>query len=120
MGLRLRWVNDGIHDLCWHDILTIVEQSPRLSAMVRHLSPEVYTWGLQEKLLASILHAIQSVSWQIGGGKGERPQPIHFAESHESDSEPSEEQDPFLSADGSGVFKGEAASIDEINEFLGW
>jgi hypothetical protein len=59
--LRLKWL--GTEALTWRDLLVIVHQSPRDSAVGSVLAPES-RWGLQEQLLAAAVDALMILAWQ--------------------------------------------------------
>lgn len=128
LGFRLRWVDQPEQDFSWKDVLVIVSQSPRLSALMRKVDPDLYHWGLQEHLTAALVDAVRGISWQLGGGKGKRPDPIpqgsggRLAQSTEysCDDTPNAGIDPLTSVEVSGTITGVAVSIDELNKFLGW
>jgi hypothetical protein len=75
LGLRLRWL--GTEWLTWGDLLAIVRQSPRGSALSRAINGESDIWGLPEHLLAGIADLIALGNWQRGGDeKAKRPDMI--------------------------------------------
>lgn len=76
MGLRLEWL--GTEALTWRDLLVIVHQSPRESAIGSVLAPES-RWGLQEQLLAAVLDVLMILAWQNTADAQEglnRPEPL--------------------------------------------
>ena len=74
LGLRLDWL--GSERLSWRDLLVVIRQSPRGSAMNRALDPD-HTWGLAEQLLAANFDALRVGIWQRGQGKrGDYPEPL--------------------------------------------
>lgn len=102
LGLRLR--NVGTEDFTWGDLLAIVRQSPRSSALFRSQHPDEAVWGHQEQLLALIADTLAAANWQRAQGKKkDYPKPIP---------RPGVEQDK--------KFGNEAVSIDEMSSWLGW
>lgn len=102
LGLRLR--NVGTDDFTWGDLLAIVQQSPRSSALFRAQYPDEAVWGHQEQLLALIADYLAAGNWQRGHGKkNDYPKPIP---------RPGVEQDK--------KFGNEAMPIDEMASWLGW
>lgn len=102
LGLRLR--NVGTDDFTWGDLLAIVQQSPRSSALGRALHPDESVWGMQEQLLALIADYISVGNWQRSQGKKkDYPKPIP---------RPGVEQDKKFGAD--------ALPMDEMASWLGW
>lgn len=101
LGLRLRDL--GTPALPWRDLLVIVRQSPRTSAVARSMYVEQSAWGLPEQLLASILDALSAANWQRGGGKGPRPAPL---------TRPGVESNERR--------MGRARPLDEVTRWLGW
>jgi hypothetical protein len=102
LGLRLR--NVGSEDFTWGDLLAIVRQSPRSSALYRSTNPEEAAWGLQEHLLATIADYTAIGIWQRGqGSKKDRPKPIP---------RPGVETDQKWGKD--------AIPVDEMAAWLGW
>lgn len=77
-GLRLRWLCDGIHDFNWRDLLDIVTESSRLSALYRALHPEDWYWSQEAMLLALVSDRLAILAWQKteNGRKGiKEPEP---------------------------------------------
>ncbi|MFE9497264.1 hypothetical protein [Streptomyces collinus] len=102
LGLRLR--NVGSEDFSWGDLLAIVRQSPRSSALFRAQHPEEAVWGHQEQLLALIADTLAAANWQRAQGKKkDYPKPI-----------------PRPGVEGDKKFGNEAVSIDEMASWLGW
>lgn len=102
LGLRLR--NIGTEDFTWGDLLAIVRQSPRSSALFRAQYPDESVWGHQEQLLALIADNLAAANWQRAQGKKQDyPKPIP---------RPGVEQD--------NKFGSEALTIDEMASWLGW
>lgn len=112
LGLRLRWVGDGTGRLNWRDLLVIVREAPRSSALMRHLLPEGSQWSVDSYLLAGVLDALQARLWQAGGGKGKKPDPVD---------RPDDKRDDLTlnpTGDQSGVFRGESTSMAEMDEWM--
>lgn len=102
LGLRLRDV--GTEDFTWGDLLTIVQQAPRSSALFRSMHPEEAEWGLQEQLLALNADYLAVSNWQRAQGKKkDYPKPIP---------RPGVEKDKKFGQD--------AVSIEEMTDWLGW
>ncbi len=75
MGLRLR--DAGSFAFNWRDLLVVVKNMPRSSALYRAMNPDDdATWGPSEYILAHIADATALRLWQAGGGKGSKPKPI--------------------------------------------
>ncbi|MET7741978.1 hypothetical protein [Streptomyces sp. NPDC005385] len=103
VGLRLRDV--GTEDFTWGDLLAIVRQSPRSSALFRSLYPDEAVWAHQEQLLATIADALHVGNWQRGqGNKKDYPKPIPR---------------PGVKPE-SEKFGKDAVTLDEISSWLGW
>ena len=102
LGLRLR--NVGTEDFTWGDLLAIVRQSPRSSALYRAMNPDEAEWGLTEQLLAVVADYTAVGNWQRGQGKQkDYPKPI-----------------PRPGVQGDKRYGKQAVSIDEMAEWLGW
>lgn len=102
LGLRLR--NVGSEDFTWGDLLAIVRQSPRSSALYRAMNPEESEWGLLEQLLAYNADLTAVANWQRGQGKKkDYPKPI-----------------PRPGIETDKRFGKDAMSIDEMAAWLGW
>ncbi|TKT03446.1 hypothetical protein [Streptomyces lasalocidi] len=102
LGLRLR--NVGTEDFTWGDLLAIVRQAPRSSALFRSMSPDEAMWGHTEQLLALIADFISVGNWQRSQGKKkDYPKPIP---------RPGVEQDK--------KFGTEAMSLEDAASWLGW
>lgn len=102
LGLRLR--NVGTDDFTWGDLLAIVRQSPRSSALYRDMNPEEAEWGMQEQLLAYCADLLAAGNWQRGQGKAkDYPKPI-----------------PRPGIETDKRFGKDAISIDEMADWLGW
>lgn len=134
LGLRLRWVGDGSGRVSWRDVIVIIRNAGQGTAIARHVHGEAAEWGAAEYLLAAAVDALNAANWQRSGDKhAKKPTPIPLpgVESHsrretpvrggEAPAKPSSKPsgDPF-DANQSGVFRGEAMPIDELNKFLGW
>lgn len=75
LGLRLDWL--GTPRLSWRDLLVIVKQSPRSSALAMAVHGEQTQWGVLEHLTGHVVDLLQLANWQRGGKKaGPRPKPI--------------------------------------------
>lgn len=131
IGLGLRLGQAGTSTLSWRDVYIIVAQAPRDSAVVRHLAPEAREWGISEQLQASIVDLLAGISWQLGGGKGKRPEPIprpgvDSADTTQAPAPSNKEtaaadtRDPWDKDGTGGTFRGVATPLDELNEWLGW
>jgi len=103
LGLRLR--NVGTDDFTWGDLLAIVRQSPRSSALFRAMHPEEAEWGLAEQLLAYNADLLSVGNWQRAqGAKKDYPKPIPR---------------PGVEAPEKKYGKG-AISIEDMQSWLGW
>lgn len=103
LGLRLR--NVGTEDFTWGDLLAIVQQSPRSSALFRAMHPEEAEWGMQEQLLALVADYLAAGNWQRGqGSKKNYPKPIPRPGVTSPDKK----------------FGQEAVSMEEMKAWLGW
>lgn len=102
LGLRLDWL--GSERLSWRDLLVVVNQSRRGSALYRALHPKEAEWGLGEHLLALNLDRLRDANWQRGGGVGPQPEPT---------------ERPGVDAQETR-HGSSAVSIDEMNRQLGW
>lgn len=125
MGLRLRWVGDGTDRLSWRDLIVLTRHPKPDTSLAEQVTGGESQWGLQEHLQASLFDAVQAIIWQNSGGKGPRPKPLSrpgqdgYAQPHSPQLAEGPQGNPF-NADESGVFRGEAIPIDELNEWLGW
>lgn len=75
-GLRLRDV--GSEWFTWRDLMVIVKEAGRESALMRSMHPDVHVWGKAEYLLADILDVQKLLFWSKtkDGQKGRhRPEP---------------------------------------------
>lgn len=110
LGLRLEWL--GTDALSWRDLLVIVKQSPRGSALSRAVNGEDDFWGLPEHLLAGIFDLLASANWQRGGDeKAKRPDPFP---------RPGVGRRRALGMDGEVIASGKGVSIEEMDRLLGW
>ena len=98
LGLRLDWL--GSEALTWRDLLVIVKKSPLSSAFSVELRG--HTWTVAEYLAALQVDMLRGLSWQTGGGKGQKPKPIPRPEKKDS------------------VGRGRGVTIEEANRRLGW
>lgn len=128
-GLRLRWVGDGTGRMSWRDLYVFISHLPDDSAVARYLSGS--SWSISNYLQAEIIDGLAAISWQLSGNKhldkpAPYPRPGHLPPAPPTPSEPHRDTaqpaavgqgDPF-NADESGVFRGEVASILEINDWL--
>jgi len=74
LGLRLDWLGSG--RLSWRDLLVVIRQAPRNSAVNRAQDPD-HAWGLPEQLLAALFDATRVGIWQRGSGKrSDYPEPL--------------------------------------------
>lgn len=125
VGLRLRWLGDGSDRLSWRDLSVILQEAPRNSAIGRHVLGDNAEWGASEYLLAAIVDGVNGGNWQRGGGKSPRPKPVPRPGDlpgrvkRVTETRPEPEGDPF-DDNQSGVFRGVATPLDELNEWLGW
>ena len=102
-GLRLRQL--GTEQLSWRDLLVIIRQQPRDSALVRSMDPDTAHWGMSEHLLAIVADAARLGVWQRGGGKkSDRPKPIPRPGSDEGHKK---------------VHKGDVLPMDQMAAWLG-
>ena len=102
-GLRLRQL--GTEQLSWRDLLVIVRQQPRDSALIRAQDPDTAHWGMTEHLLAIVADAARLGVWQRGGGKkSDRPKPIPR---------------PGSETEQKKVHKGDVMPVDEMAAWLG-
>lgn len=102
-GLRLRQL--GTDALWWRDLLVIVRQQPRHSALLRSMEPDTAAWGLSEQLLAAIADAEHTALWQRGSGKkSERPKPIPR---------------PGVESGEKKIHKGDVMPVNEMAAWLG-
>lgn len=106
LGLRLSWL--GSDALTWRDLLVIIKQSPRDSAIQRDLSGPDHVWGLPEHLLAAIFDTLSVANWQRGGDE--------HAKKPERLERPGVKKQP----DGSMLAQGQAMSIEDMKARLGW
>ncbi len=75
LGLRLDWL--GTPRLSWRDLLVIVRQSPRESALARATHGSDALWGLTDHLLAEVVDELAVANWQRQGkAHARRPKPI--------------------------------------------
>ncbi|CAM3953583.1 DUF5361 domain-containing protein [Nocardia ninae] len=75
-GVRLRDV--GSESFNWHDLLVLVRQSPRESALMSVMHPEVTRWGQGEFLLAELIDLASLLLWaktKDGAKNRNRPRP---------------------------------------------
>jgi len=99
LGLRFA---DVPKRLDWRALWVICSQSPPGSALARSVRGPAAQWGVNERLLAGILHALHMANWQRGGGKGTKPKPIT----------PPDEKAP-----GTQSFGSEPIKIRDFNEW---
>lgn len=77
LGLRLDWL--GTERLSWRDLLVIVQNQPRGSAIDLACNGEDALWGLPEQLQAGAIDVLQRLAWlqTEDGRKGlRRPKPL--------------------------------------------
>ena len=118
VGLRLRWLCDGTDRLNWRDLLVIIRESSRSSALMRHLKPAESQWDTNSYLLASAVDALHGANWQRSGGNGKRPDPV--PRPNDGPARPSIEPEPADSnVFGAGSFEPVAVSQEEIDAWLG-
>jgi hypothetical protein len=65
----------GTPGLSWRDLLVIVTQQPRTSALARVLEPAAHAWGLPEQLLAGIYDLLKYDLWRNSDPKKRGPEP---------------------------------------------
>ncbi|MFH5879756.1 hypothetical protein [Arthrobacter sp. NA-172] len=107
LGLRLRWL--GTERLAWGDLLAIVRQSPRGSALSRAMNGEADMWGLSEHLLAAAVDVLAAGNWQRAGDeRAKRPELLPRPGVNKR------------GLDGEQIAGGKAVSIEEMNKKLGW
>lgn len=93
----------------WGDLLAIVRQSPRGSAISRAKNGEEDTWGVLEHLIAGVIDLLAVGNWQRGGDEhAKRPDPL-----------PRPGVDK-RTVGGEQIARGKAVSIEEMNKKLGW
>nr|WP_282441359.1 helix-turn-helix domain-containing protein [Corynebacterium pygosceleis] len=129
VGARLRWVADGTDRLTWGDLVSIVECARYGTATYKHLAGDYGEWSDTEYLLADVIDSVSLISWQLSAKEGSPPpkpyprpgqqQGTDHDDLRSTDCGGEQDGDPF-NADESGVFRGEAVSLDELNEWLGW
>lgn len=94
----------GTERLSWRDLLVVVNQSPRWSALSRAVDPEGSLWGLSEHLLAAVFDSLERGNWQrAGNNHAPRPKPL-----------------PRPGVGGEGKKYGTALPMDEVAKRLGW
>ena len=108
LGLRLR--DFPSPDLTYGDMLVIIQQAPRESAIAKAVDPERAEWSLTDHLLAMIADANTWLVWsksKDGQKNRNRPKPIPR---------------PGLEDDSSDVqrFGSDPVPIDQLDDFLGW
>jgi len=77
LGLRLRQI--GQEDFTLRDLLTIIKQSPRESAIVRATQPDSHMWSHTDFILALLYDKQAEHNWMISkdGARGhKRPKPL--------------------------------------------
>lgn len=109
-GLRLR---DFPSDhLTWADMLAIVENAPRTSAIARSVDREKAEWSTTDYLLAMIADAQAWLVWaktEDGAKNRNRPKPLPRPGV----------TDPSVEAE-TRHFGGDPIPLDELIDFLGW
>jgi hypothetical protein len=104
LGLRLDWL--GTERLSWRDLLVVVNQSPRWSALSRAMNPEGSEWGLSEHLLAAVFDSLERGNWQRAGREN-APRPKPFPR-------------PGVTEDKQQTHGSTALPMDEMARRLGW
>lgn len=106
-GLRLRWV--GSEDFTWRDLLDVVKNLPKSSAVFRAVHGEDESeWGLSEHLLAGVLDNTGWLVWaktkdaSRPGAKPPKPTPR-----------------PGVGDDSVKRIGGSVLPVDEMREWLG-
>ncbi len=77
-GLRLRWVNDELHDFTWRDLKVFIAEAGPGTALFRAHNPE-WVWDQHAMLLADIADGIRILAWQKtkdAQSKRNQPKPI--------------------------------------------
>lgn len=93
----------------WGDLLAIVRQSPRGSALSRAINGEEDTWGVLEHLTAGLIDLLALGNWQRGGDESaKRPDPLPRPGVNKR------------SLDGQQIARGKPVSIEDMNKKLGW
>lgn len=118
LGLRLRWLCDGTDRLNWSDLISVVENSPTDSAVVRNLQGGIPGWGLNEWLLADVVDALNAIACGLSHGRMEQPDRVwRPVINHQEDNAPNT-QGGFGGVFGD-EFEEEPMTIEEANSFLG-
>lgn len=108
LGLRLRWL--GTDRLTWSDLLTVVRQCRRGTALYRAVVGEdVADWDVHAHIGAGIFDLLAAANWQRAGDESAK-RPDRLPRPGEAKQE----------ADGELLARGKAVSIDEMNARLGW
>lgn len=77
ISLGLRLDDLGTPALSWRDLLVIVTNLPRTSALARDIVGEDALWGVGEHLLATVVDVLQQGNWQRGQKPhAPRPKPV--------------------------------------------
>lgn len=100
--MRLDWL--GTLALSWRDLLVIVNQLPRTSALARAMNPEAAQWGSVEHLLAAIFDSVEWGNWQRSNNPhAPRPKPT-----------------PRPGITEGQKYGGKPVPMDEMARLLGW
>lgn len=103
LGLRLEWLGSPV--LSWRDLVVIIRESPRTSALSRSIHGEAAAWGPLEHLAAAQLDALNGGNWQRGGGKGPKPKPTKRPGADRADTQ---------------HYGSAPLPVDEMADWLGW
>lgn len=113
-GLRLRWLADGTDRLEWEDLWAIIKTTGSQHPIADALNPSMRGWDTNTTILADIADYTRISVWQRSGGQAEFPKLIPRPWDTESTDGP---EAPAV--DASGTYRGEAVSMEEIDEMLG-
>lgn len=106
IALGLRWRDVGTEAFTWRDLRSIVEYSPRDSAIARAAHPNEVAWTATDYLLANVVDVLNVANYQrdkANGGRGRRPKPM---------------KRPNVRKPGQARRK--AIPIDQMRDHLGW
>jgi hypothetical protein len=106
LGLRLRWL--GTDRLTWSDLLAVVRQSRRGTALFRAVAGDEGEWDVKAHLLAGVFDLLAAANWQRGGDES--------AKKPERLPRPGVTKQP----EGETLARGKAVSVEEMNARLGW
>lgn len=104
--MRRDWL--GTRRLSWRDLLVLVKQAPRGSALSRAVHGESDLWDLHGHLLGVIADLLASANWQrAGDNNAKRPTPI-----------PRPGAKPIV--DGETMARGKPVTTERMDALLGW